>query len=85
MLVESASSLTSPTNTTNFYGFEGIVFDQLRISADTFDKAFLLDNVQTVAAIPEPETWALMIAGLAALTRSAKRIALIKRTAGCSP
>ena len=73
VLVESATSATSATNASNFYGFQGIVFDQLRVRADTFDNAFLMDNLQTVAAIPEPETWALMLAGLGLLVRSTRR------------
>lgn len=74
VVVESATSATSATNATNFYGFNGIVFDQLRISVDSYDNAFLLDNLQTIwAPVPEPETWALLVAGLATVGASARR------------
>ena len=53
--------------------------DWLRVGTDivggatppTFNQAFTLTG--TVAAVPEPESWALMLAGLAALSAAASR------------
>ena len=53
--------------------------DWLRVGTDivggspapTFDQAFTL--VGTVVAVPEPESWALILAGLAAITGAARR------------
>ena len=53
--------------------------DWLRVGTDivggtpapTFNQAFTLTG--TVAAVPEPESWALMLAGLAALAGAARR------------
>ena len=63
-LVESASVPTTHTSNVNFFGFEGILFDRITVSVDSLNRAMLLDNLQTVAAVPEPETWALWLAGL---------------------
>lgn len=57
----------------DFYGFSGVSFDSIRISAESNDY-FLIDNVQlSVAAVPEPSTWAMMILGLAGLGVMAHR------------
>lgn len=51
----------------NFNGMARITFDD-RMGNDGSD-GYVLDELRyTVVAVPEPSTWALMIAGLAALT-----------------
>lgn len=70
-LVESDFASTSLTSTANFYGFSGITFDRITITVDSFDHAFLLDNLQTVGAdvtaVPEPGSWALLAGGVACI------------------
>ena len=39
----------------------------------TSDSGVFLSDTGNVAAVPEPETWALMMAGFACLVRVAKR------------
>lgn len=53
--VESATLFTtgSPYNGL-FFGFEGIVFDELRLSISAEDKSFRFDNLQFTKAAPPP-------------------------------
>ncbi len=47
VVVETVPNVpTSLTNPTNFYGFEGITFDQIRISISSSDSACLVDLLQ---------------------------------------
>lgn len=76
--VESFSAPTNTSGSTNFYGFSGIVFNSIEIQSGGSNNAYALDNLQSVAAVPEPETYALMLAGLGLMgavvrRRSAKR------------
>jgi hypothetical protein len=74
-LVDSANALTAMSDPVNFYGFTGIVFDELRMRASgPVDAAFIMDNLQTVAAttLPEPGSASLLLACLAALLMSAR-------------
>lgn len=71
--VQSMTAATSLTSPTNFYGFTGIVFNQVRISVASSDNAFLLDNLQTVAAVPEPASWALLLAGMSVVGLAGRR------------
>lgn len=77
VVVETASFATSSTDSSNVFAFSNIVFDQIAIRVESFDRAFLLDNLQTVAAVaapvPEPETWALLLAGLWSVGEVARR------------
>ncbi|MGM9480736.1 hypothetical protein ACS5PN_06055 [Roseateles sp. NT4] len=69
-LVESATAPTSLSDPVNFYGFTGIVFDELRMRANgPIDRAFTIDNLQTVTAatVPEPTSFSLLLACLGAL------------------
>ena len=68
--VETFSAVTNYDG--NFYGFENISFDSIRINTQSTRPAYILDNLQT-QAVPEPETYALMLAGLGALGFVARR------------
>ncbi len=68
-VVESFAGATDTRIATGrFYGFEGIVFDEISFSIGATSKGFTLDNLQfTVADVPEPTTLALFAFGLAGL------------------
>ena len=59
-------------STASFFGFQGITFDEIRVTVGG-DHQLLLDNVQIAGAVPEPESAALMLAGLAALATLRRR------------
>ena len=61
------------TATNNFFGFRNIVFNQLTALTVSSDSVFLMDNLQTLAAVPEPETLAMMLAGLGIVGVAARR------------
>lgn len=72
-LVESSGAIaTTTTNSTNFYGFRDIVFDQIQVSVVSSDNALLMDNLQTVS-VPAPGSWALLLSGAMALVGVAAR------------
>jgi hypothetical protein len=58
------SSLPDLSNASNFYGFTGSLFNELRISNGS--GVFQIDNLQMLAAtnVPEPSTLALLGLGL---------------------
>jgi hypothetical protein len=72
-------SFSAPTNTTpNWFGFTGLLFDEIQITGGGNNGAFLLDNLELsnsatdAAAAPEPATFGLMgsaLIGLAMLAR----------------
>ena len=66
-LVQSATLPSSTTEVNNFFGFRDVDFNRLTVSVDTFDHALLIDNLQTVTAVPEPASWALLLAGVACI------------------
>jgi hypothetical protein len=71
-LVESFSAATSFDGSTNYYfGFTGITFDEIRVTVGG-DGMMLIDNVQ-LGVVPEPATYALMLAGIAGLGLFARR------------
>ena len=70
-------SFSSPTNldfsTPYYFGFTGIVFDEINISAGS-DGAALIDNIQQgTSVVPEPGTYVLLGSALAALLGSKLR------------
>jgi hypothetical protein len=70
--VETFEFETSLNNPINYYGFRGIVFDEIQIDVVSLDNAFMIDNLQT-AAVPEASQAALLTAGLVALGAALKR------------
>lgn len=74
VVVESFSAATHYDGSTDYYfGFQGITFDEIRVTTGG-DHQMLIDNVQLgVAAIPEPETYAMLLAGLGLLGFAARR------------
>lgn len=72
-VLETATQSTTTTDSANFFGFRDLVFDQITISTVSSDRALLLDNLQTVTAVPEPASWELLLGGLAALGGLARR------------
>jgi hypothetical protein len=79
VLVESASAPSSLTSSENIYGFDGIVFDELKIHVNTTDHALLIDNLQPInAPVPEPASAGLLLGGLGLL-------AWLKRRVGTEP
>ncbi len=55
-----------PVQTQGFYGFEDIVFDEIRVDAAGISSFALIDNVQ-FTVVPEPSTGALLGLGLSVL------------------
>ena len=66
-VVESAMPASTFTTNVNYFGFQDVVFDQITISVASFDHALVIDNLQTVSAVPEPASFVLLSAGLMAL------------------
>lgn len=70
-LVESFSVATNLTNTSNFYGFENIIFDEIRLSGAVAG-GFNLDNLEFIT-VPEPSSIALFGLGLIGLGAARRR------------
>ncbi|MET3130923.1 hypothetical protein AAKU55_001181 [Oxalobacteraceae bacterium GrIS 1.11] len=56
----------------NYFGFSGISFDKIVVSAGGQSNTYWMDNLQ-IAAVPEPETYAMLLAGLGLLGFMARR------------
>jgi hypothetical protein len=69
IVVESFSEIVN-TITPNFYGFNGILFDEIRVSDSDF---MLIDNLQFSQAVPEPGTLALLGIGLLGMGAARRR------------
>jgi hypothetical protein len=68
VLIESESAPTEFSSSTNFYGFTGILFDEIRVLAGGEGGFMVMDNLQLNAeAAPVPEPASLAIWGLGAL------------------
>ena len=52
-VVETFAALTQVTDPNNFFGFENIVFDEIRITVDPVTQAAGIDNLQ-FTTVPEP-------------------------------
>jgi hypothetical protein len=63
--VERFSAATDFSGTNNYFGFTGILFDEILVEVDT-TKYALFDNIQTPSQVPEPSTLLLAAAGLVA-------------------
>ena len=73
-LVESQTVFSSLSNTNDFYGFTGSLFDQIIVIPETANNgAALIDNLQFNPAVPEPASVALLGVGLAGLARVTRR------------
>jgi len=56
-----------------FYGFSSILFDSIRIDSGGINSAYIMDNLQVVSAVPEPETYAMLLVGLGLIGFMARR------------
>lgn len=73
-VVESFSAATNFNGSGNsFFGFTGITFDAIRVTTGG-DGQMLIDNIQMgTAAVPEPSSMVLMLAGLAGVAGFSRR------------
>ena len=72
-LVDSFTGLTSDTDPNHFDGFQGIVLDRLTIRVQSFDKVFIMDKLQTIQALPQPQGGLLVAVALAGLGMAGRR------------
>ena len=71
VLVESFSAATNLTNTSNFFGFQDIIFDEIRLSG-AVSNGFNVDNLEFVT-VPEPSSVALFALGIIGLGAARRR------------
>lgn len=68
---------TAGTNTAlgsgRYFGFESILFDEIRLSITDANTGFTLDNLQYISAVPVPAAAWLFASGLLGLTVFARR------------
>ncbi|WP_332854466.1 PEP-CTERM sorting domain-containing protein [Duganella sp. S19_KUP01_CR8] len=71
-----ATQVASFTATTGyggeFYGFQNVVFNSIKIDSGGVNNAYIIDNLQT-APVPEPETYAMLLGGLGLLALVRRR------------
>lgn len=65
-LVDSFTAFTNFSQ--DWFGFTGLAFDEIRVSAGGTGGVFLLDNLQFSSNTPEPAALALLCSGLAGLS-----------------
>jgi hypothetical protein len=70
-VVESVAVTTSQSGTDNFFGFTGIVFDEIQIS--DVKSGIVVDNIQLGPAVPEPASIVLLSSGLLGLVGAVRR------------
>lgn len=71
-----ATQVASFTATTGyggqFYGFQNVVFNSIKIDTGGFNNAYIIDNLQT-APVPEAESYAMLLGGLGLLAMVRRR------------
>ena len=78
--VETFWAFATLYSASNFFGFTGILFDEIRVAAGGSNSAMLIDNlaynVDVPPAVPVPASLPLMLGGLAAfvLVRARRKI-----------
>ena len=81
-MVEEFTASTDAIASNNFYGFTGILFNSIRIDTNSVEGvSYILDNLQVassleidpVTQVPEPESYAMFMAGLALMGFIARR------------
>lgn len=82
IVIDSFTSATDTSNANNFYGFTGVTFDAIRITAGGINGAAAIDNIQfnsasTPTAVPEPFTIIGTIIGGTAVLRMRKKLKVI--------
>lgn len=74
VLVEQFTADTNTSLTSGrYFGFENILFDEIRLSIGNADRRFTLDNLQYISAVPVPAAAWLFASGLLGLTVFARR------------
>lgn len=66
VVVDSFTATTDPFSDTNFFGFVGFAFDEIRVTIGSSDGNAAIDNLQ-FAAVPTPASWALLGSGIVGL------------------
>ena len=66
VVVDSFTATTDGFSDTNFFGFIGFSFDEIRVTIGSIDGNAAIDNIQ-FAAVPAPASLALLASGLLGL------------------